>query len=173
MAEDYYMAQDWGRNIMAGDRNDEMDPASDDWLEHTCQVEVPLSIEHVWGLWSNLELIPRWMKWIHSIELLDEEQSRWTLDTRGMTFSWTSRIHTLVEHQLIGWRSVDGLANRGTLRFYDRKGSTIVKLSIAYLLPGILRFMDSLFLGKAVENTIQADLERFREYALQQFESDH
>lgn len=139
-----------------------------EWLEHTCQIEVPVGIDNVWNLWSNLELMPQWMKWIRSVELIDHELSRWTLDTRGLTFSWISRTHTVIEHQIISWTSVDGLPNRGTLRFYDRKGSTIVKLSIAYILPGILRMMDSLFLGQAVESTIQGDLERFRDYALKQ-----
>ncbi|MFS8835580.1 hypothetical protein NW809_05710, partial [Synechococcus sp. WC101] len=50
-----------------------------DWLEHTCQVEVPVPIEQVWELWANLALMPRWMKWIRSVELLDQELSRWTL----------------------------------------------------------------------------------------------
>jgi uncharacterized membrane protein len=139
---------------------------TDDWLEHTCQIEVPVDIALVWDLWANLELMPRWMKWIRSVELIDSELSRWTLDTRGLTFSWISHTHTVVKHQMIGWQSVDGLTNRGTLRFYDRKGSTIVRLSVAYVLPGILRLMDNLFLGRVVESTIQADLERFRDYAL-------
>ncbi len=139
-----------------------------DWLEHTCQVEVPVPIEQVWDLWANLSLMPRWMKWIRSVELLDQELSRWTLDTRGLTFSWISRTHTVVKHQHIGWQSVEGLPNRGALRFYDRKGSTIVKLSVAYKIPGILgKILDGLFVGKVVESTIQADLERFKAYALE------
>jgi uncharacterized membrane protein len=140
---------------------------SEDWLEHTCQVEVPVGIERVWDLWASLELMPHWMKWIRSVELMDGDLSRWTLDTRGFTFSWISHTHTVLKHQMIGWKSVDGLPNRGTLRFYDRKGSTIVKLSIAYMIPGILgKIMDGLFLGKVVESTIQEDLERFKQYAL-------
>lgn len=140
---------------------------SEDWLEHTCQIEVPLEIALVWDLWANLELMPNWMKWIRSVELINEDLSRWTLDTRGLTFSWVSRTHTVIKHQMIGWASVDGLNNRGALRFYDRKGSTIVKLSVSYVLPGILKLMDSLFLGKAIESNLQEDLERFRAYALQ------
>lgn len=139
----------------------------EDWLEHTCQVEVPLEIEQVWDLWANLELMPHWMRWIRSVEMLDQERSRWTLDTRGLTFSWISHTHTVHKHQLIAWSSVDGLSNRGALRFYDRHGSTIVKLTVAYVLPGILKLMDSLFLGKVVEESLQGDLERFRDYALQ------
>jgi len=142
-----------------------------DWLEHSVQMEVERPIEQVWGLWSDLEQMPRWMKWIESVEVLPEnpDLSRWTLASSGFEFSWLSEIQHLVPHQLIQWQSVDGLPNQGAIRFYDRKGSSIVKLSVAYSIPGIIgRLMDNLFLGQVVESTLQADLERFRHYALQQ-----
>ncbi|EGJ33782.1 polyketide cyclase / dehydrase and lipid transport [Moorena producens 3L] len=140
-----------------------------DWLEHSVQVEVEVPIELAWELWSDLEQMPRWMKWIDSVEVLKEDPdlSRWKLASTGFEFSWLSRIMKLVPHQIIQWESVDGLPNRGAVRFYDRKDSSIVKLTIAYGIPGILgQLMDNLFLGNLVESTIQEDLERFRDYAL-------
>lgn len=141
-----------------------------DWLEHSVQVEVEVPIEVAWGLWSDLEQMPRWMKWIDSVKILEDnpELSRWKLATGGLEFSWLSRILKLVPHQIIQWESVDGLPNQGAIRFYDRGSSSIVKLTVAYAIPGFLgKLMDNLFLGRVVESTIQADLERFREYALQ------
>jgi uncharacterized membrane protein len=140
-----------------------------DWLEHSVQVEVEIPIDLAWNLWSDLEQMPRWMKWIDSVHILEDnpELSRWKLATGGLEFSWLSRILKLVPHQIIQWESVDGLPNRGAIRFYDRHGSSIVKLTVAYAIPGFLgQLMDKLFLGRVVESTIQADLERFREYAL-------
>ncbi|MBD2103457.1 SRPBCC family protein [Leptolyngbya sp. FACHB-261] len=140
-----------------------------DWLEHSVQVEVDVPIELAWGLWSDLEQMPRWMKWIESVKVLPDKPdlSRWKLATGGLEFSWLSRIVNIQTHQLIQWESVDGLPNRGAIRFYDRGPSgSIVKLSVAYRVPGILKLMDDLFLGRVVESTIEADLERFRTYAL-------
>lgn len=140
-----------------------------DWLEHTVQVEVDVPIDLAWSLWSDLEQMPRWMKWIDSVKVLEDnpELSRWKLATGGLEFTWLSRILKLVPKQIIQWESVDGLPNRGAVRFYDRHDSSIVKLTIAYAIPGFLgKLMDNLFLGRVVESTIQADLERFREYAL-------
>ena len=140
-----------------------------DWLEHTVQVEVDIPIELAWNLWSDLEQMPRWMKWIDSVEVLEDnpELSRWKLASSGFQFSWLSRITNLISQQIIQWESVDGLPNRGAVRFYDRHGRSIVKLTVAYAIPGILgKLMDNLFLGNIVESTIQADLNRFREYAL-------
>lgn len=141
-----------------------------DWLEHSVQVEVEVPIETVWNLWSDLEQMPRWMKWIESVTILEDrpELSRWKLATGGLEFSWLSQITNLVPQQIIQWESVDGLPNRGAVRFYDRKqGVSVVKLTVAYAIPGFLgKLMDNLFLGKVVESTIQADMERFKAYAL-------
>lgn len=140
------------------------------WLEHSVLVEVNTPIDHVWSLWSDLEQMPRWMKWIESVQILEEdpELSRWKLASGGFEFSWLSRILKIVPNQIIQWESVDGLPNRGAIRFYDRhQEGSVVKLTVAYAIPGILgQIMDNLFLGRVVESTIQADLERFREYAI-------
>ena len=141
-----------------------------DWLEPSVQVEVEVPIDLAWNLWSDLEQMPRWMKWIESVKVLEDnpELSRWKLATGGLEFSWLSRIQKVVPQQIIQWESVDGLPNRGAIRFYDRKNSSIVKLTIAYAIPGFLgKIMDNLFLGRIVESTIQADLERFKDYAIQ------
>ncbi|MDJ0897425.1 MAG: SRPBCC family protein [Xenococcus sp. MO_188.B8] len=146
------------------------------WLEHTVQVEVEVPIEAVWSLWSDLEQMPLWMKWIDSVEILTDnpELSRWQLASGGFQFSWLSRIVKVVPEQIIQWESVDGLPNRGAIRFYNRHSSSIVKLSVAYDIPGILgKLMDDLFLGRIVESTIQADMERFRDYALKASETSY
>jgi len=139
------------------------------WLEHSVQVEVEIPINLAWNLWSDLEQMPRWMKWIESVKILEDnpELSRWKLATGGLEFSWISRIVKNIPHQIIQWESVDGLPNRGAIRFYDRHDYSIVRLTVAYDIPGVLgQLMDNLFLGKVVESTIQADLNRFKDYAI-------
>lgn len=142
-----------------------------DWLEHSEQVEVPVSVQTAWDLWSNLELMPQWMNWIDSVEVLADKPdlSRWTLSGGGLTFNWLSRILKETPNQIIQWESVDGLPNRGAIRFYDRKHDTsVVKLTVAYKIPGAVgSLMDSLFLGKLVESNLREDLDRFRDYAIQ------
>jgi uncharacterized membrane protein len=139
------------------------------WLEHTVQIEVEVPIEVVWTLWSDLELMPKWMKWIDSVKVdaNDPEISRWKLASHPFEFSWQSRITKLVTHQIIQWESVDGLPNRGGIRFYDRGDHSVVKLTVAYAIPDILgRVMDNGLLSRIVESTLYADMERFRDYAV-------
>ncbi len=142
---------------------------SEGWLDHTVQVTIERPIGEVWQLWSDLEQMPNWMRWIESVQIseLQPELSSWKLGTETFNFTWRSRIVKQVHHQIIQWESIDGLPNRGAIRFYDQAPNTIVKLSVAYAIPGIIgQVMDSLFLGRLVESTLQADLDRFRNYAL-------
>jgi uncharacterized membrane protein len=146
------------------------------WLEHSVQIEVDAPIDLVWELWSDLEQMPNWMKWIDSVKISEDnpEISLWTLKTGGLEFTWKSRNTKIISHQIIQWESVDGLPNQGAIRFYDRHAGTIVKMSISYDVPGFLgKLMDNLFLGKVVESTIQADLVRFKEYALKKLTIDN
>lgn len=141
-----------------------------DWLEHSVLVEVDAPVELVWELWSDLEQMPRWMKWIDSVKVLEDnpELSRWKLASSGFEFTWLSRITKLVERQLIQWEAVDGLPNRGGIRFYDHKDKSAVKLTVAYSIPSFLgKLMDNLFLGRVVESTLKADLKRFQNYVAQ------
>ncbi|MEB3250795.1 MAG: SRPBCC family protein [Cyanobacteriota bacterium] len=140
-----------------------------EWLDHSVVVDVEVPVETCWQLWSDLEQMPRWMKWIDSVHILPEDPdiSEWKLASRGLEFTWRSRITNLVTHQIIQWEAIDGLPNRGAIRFYDHKnGTSSVKLTIAYAVPAVIKWMDGLFLGRLVESTLQADLDRFRDYAM-------
>jgi uncharacterized membrane protein len=110
------------------------------------------------------------MKWIEgvTIDSADPTISIWKLGSGGLVFNWKSRIVKQVPNQIIQWESIDGLPNRGAIRFYDRgESGSIVKMTIAYAIPSIVKqIMSGLSLGQVVESTLQADLNRFRDYAL-------
>ncbi|MGB7251082.1 MAG: SRPBCC family protein [Phormidesmis sp.] len=144
-----------------------------DWLEHTVHVDVDVPVEKAWQMWSDLEQMPQWMKWIDSVEILADnpELSRWQLNTAGLSFSWLSRIVNMVPQQIIQWESVDGLPNRGAIRFFGHKDHTsTVKMTIAYALPAILArlMMSNSFVDRVVTSTLQADLDRFKALAERQ-----
>ena len=108
------------------------------------------------------------MKWIDAVKISDDdpEISEWKLASRGFEFTWRSKITNLVPHQIIQWEAIDGLPNRGAIRFYGKEGQSTVKLTVSYAVPGIIKWMDGLFLGRLVEATLQEDLNRFRDYAM-------
>ncbi|MEB3288424.1 MAG: SRPBCC family protein [Leptolyngbya sp.] len=139
-----------------------------EWLDHSVIVDVDVPVETAWDLWCDLEQMPKWMKWIDSVRIPPEtpDLSEWKLASRGLEFTWRSKITNLVENQIIQWEAIDGLPNKGAIRFYDRKeGKSSVKLTVSYAIPSIIKWMDGLFLGRLVEATLQSDLNRFRDYA--------
>jgi uncharacterized membrane protein len=140
-----------------------------EWLEHSAQIEVAAPIEQVWDLWYHTESISQWMKWIESVTVLPDrpELSRWKLASGPWEFTWLSQIVKTTPHQVIQWESVDGLPNRGAIRFYDRGQTSIVKLTVAFAVPGVLAvLMHSNLISKTVDAALQSDLERFRDYAV-------
>ena len=136
------------------------------WLEHTVTTEVKAPVDRVWAVWSDLEAMPRWMRWIESVKTLDDpDLTDWTLAAQGFRFSWKAKITTRVEAQQLHWESVGGLPTKGAVRFYpESEMCTAVKLSVTYELPGVLApLMEPSILGGIVTKELQANLDRFRD----------
>jgi len=136
------------------------------WLDHSVMVDIAAPAELVWQLWSDLEAMPLWMRWIESVRTLDDpDLTDWTLAAQGFRFQWKARITQRVEAQQLHWQSVGGLPTKGAVRFYpDGDQRTGVKLSVSYELPGVLApLMDSAMLGGLVSKELQANLDRFKQ----------
>ena len=63
------------------------------WLEHTVTTEINADVNRVWLVWSDLENMPRWMRWIESVTILDNpDLTEWTLAAQGFRFQWKFRV---------------------------------------------------------------------------------
>ncbi len=137
------------------------------WLEHSVTAEIAASSERVWEVWSDLEAMPKWMRWIESVvtEPNDPDLTDWTLAAQGFRFHWKARITQRVEAQQLHWESVGGLPTKGAVRFYPQgEALTAVKLSVSYELPGVLApLMEPSILGGIVTKELQANLDRFKQ----------
>ena len=137
------------------------------WLEHAVTTEIQAPASRVWEVWSDLEAMPRWMRWIESVvtEPGNPDLTDWTLAAQGFRFHWKARITRRVEAQQLHWESVGGLPTRGAVRFYPLAADrTAVKLSVSYELPGVLApLMEPSILGNIVTRELQANLDRFRD----------
>ena len=136
------------------------------WLEHSVTAEIEAPVAQVWAVWSDLEAMPRWMRWIESVTTLeDPDLTDWTLAAQGFRFHWKARISLRVDAQQLHWESVGGLPTKGAVRFYPQSPTcTAVKLSVSYELPGVLApLMEPSILGGIVTKELQANLDRFRD----------
>jgi len=85
------------------------------WLEHSVTTEIQAPVERVWEVWSDLEAMPRWMRWIESVVTLDDpDLTDWTLVAQGFRFHWKARITQRVEAQQLH-DGVDLLGKTGEL----------------------------------------------------------
>lgn len=149
------------------------------WLENNAKVEVPVALETCWALWDDRERIPKWMPWIKSVKVQENDPrfSKWTLSTRqfdrDLEFSWLARNLAPIRNQKLHWVSEPGstslkgieVANKGQIRFYRKgTGKCMITLTISYEIPDVLAPFGNA-LKPLVEGIIQRDMERFSEYA--------
>lgn len=141
------------------------------WLDSTVQVEVGVPLSEAWDLWNDRERLNRWMPWIHSIRVLRDrpELSEWLLKYNAFgqdfEFKWKAKNLQPIYHQKIHWRSVDGLPNRGVVRFYPRCSTSVgVQLTIYFEVPDVLAGAATL-LSPLVTSILKADLDRFATFA--------
>lgn len=137
------------------------------WLEHSVTTEIAAPVDRVWLVWSDLEAMPKWMRWIEAVvtEPNNPDLTDWTLAAQGFRFHWKARITQRVEAQQLHWESVGGLPTKGAVRFYPQGDKlTAVKLTVCYELPGVLApLMEPSILGGIVTRELQTNLERFKE----------
>jgi uncharacterized membrane protein len=84
-----------------------------EWQESTVKMDINVPISVAYNCYSDREAISRWMPFISSVKP--------------------------IPNQKIHWRSLDGLPNRGAVRFFPKgPSSCVVELTVAYEVPRLL-----------------------------------
>ncbi|WVZ71327.1 hypothetical protein U9M48_019921 [Paspalum notatum var. saurae] len=146
-------------------------PVAMDWQECTTELEVDVPCSVAYQCYSERETIPQWMPFISSVKVLEDKPdlSRWTLKYevlgRNVEFSWLARNMTPIKNQKIHWRSLEGLPNRGAVRFFPKSSSSCrIQLTVAYEVPEILAPVASA-LKPFLEGLLLKGLESFATFA--------
>lgn len=133
------------------------------------EIDVPVSVAY--NAYSDRESIPRWMPFISSVKILEDKPdlSKWSLKYkafgRDIEFSWLARNMQPIPNQKIHWRSLEGLPNRGAVRFFPKgPSSCIVELTVSYEVPQLLAPFASA-LKPFLETLLRRGLDRFATYA--------
>jgi uncharacterized membrane protein len=126
------------------------------------------SPEELYRFWRNFENLPRFMKHLKHVTVINDTRSHWIATApMGGSVEWDAEIINEQENRLIAWASVEGadVDNSGFVRFQaapDRRG-TEVKVVIEYNPPGgaITANLAKLF-GEEPKQQIGDDLRRFK-----------
>ena len=124
--------------------------------------------EVVYSFWRKLDNLPRFMRHLDSVEVIDERRSRWRAKAPVGAVEWEAEIVDEQPNQLISWRSLEGatVPNRGTVRFNAAPGArgTEVHVDLEYSVPGgrFAALVAKMF-GEEPEQQIVDDLRRVKQ----------
>lgn len=125
--------------------------------------------EEIYRLWSNFENLPRFMKHLESVKMIDEKRSHWVAKApAGFTVEWDAEIINQKENELIAWRSLEGstINNAGSVRFEPASNNRgcVVRVVLSYEAPGgVIGSSIAKLFGEEPEQQIEEDLRRFKQ----------
>lgn len=113
----------------------------EDGVHATGAVTIQRPAADLYKLWRRLELLPLFVEGLQSIELLDKDRSRWTVEGPGSrSYSWTAELIEDQPDQVLAWKTLpeSDVQSAGTVRFrelsFDR--GTEVLVSLEWVPPG-------------------------------------
>lgn len=116
-----------------------------EWQECRSEIEIDVPASVAYDLYLERERIPEWMPFISSVQVLKDQPdlSKWSLKYEAfgqkIQYSWLAKNLKPVPNQKIHWRSMEGLANKGAVRFFPTGPSSCrVELTTSYEVPSIL-----------------------------------
>lgn len=124
----------------------------------------------VYEFWRKLDNLPLFMQHLESVEVIDNERSRWVLKlpTGVASVSWEAEIVMDVPDELIGWSSLPGsiIDNAGKIRFRDTdEGGTLIDLVISYQPPaGGLGASVAHIINPVFKNMVDNDVQNFKQF---------
>ncbi|GAB2298513.1 hypothetical protein Dimus_032576 [Dionaea muscipula] len=142
-----------------------------EWQDCKVKLDVNVPASVAYKSYLDREAIAEWMPFISSVKILEDKPdlSRWSLKYeafgRDIGFSWLARNLQPIPNQKIHWVSLEGLPNRGAVRFFPKgPSSCVIELTISFELPQVLAPVASA-LQPLLQSLLLAGLERFAKYA--------
>jgi ribosome-associated toxin RatA of RatAB toxin-antitoxin module len=131
--------------------------------DHSATVTVNAPVHQVYQLYSHFNDYPKFMTFVKEVTYLDDQRSHWVVDVVGK-HEWDAANEDWIPDRQIGWRSVDGLSNRGRVTFEPvGDGATRLTVDVTYEPPaGVLGALgEMLGAGGQFERRLQHDLQHF------------
>ena len=138
--------------------------------QHTEQVlTIDATPERLYQFWRNFENLPQVMWYLESVQVLDEQRSRWRAKApAGKTVEWEAEITNDVPNERIEWRSTGNatVPNAGSVEFRRAPGDrgTEVRVIMNYQTPaGNLGEGVAKLLARSPGWEIREDLRRLKQ----------
>jgi uncharacterized membrane protein len=162
-----------GRNTVPAEEESEFDsPVASVHRGEGIRVDKTVTVyrpaAELYRYWRNFENLPRIMRHVDSVTVLDDNHSHWVVDgPAGTHFEWDAEIHNEKENELIAWRSLDGDVNHaGSVQFRPTPTGrgTEVRVELRYEPPaGALGAAIAKLFGEEPSRQVAEDLMRFKQ----------
>jgi uncharacterized membrane protein len=130
---------------------------------------IGVSPEHAYAFVRDFHNMPKFMKHIESVTVLDDARSNWVASGPGNTkVRWKSRIINEIPNELIAWRSEHDadIENAGSIWFEKapKNLGTVVRVTLQFLPPGgALATFIARFFGADPEKQVDGDLKQLKQ----------
>lgn len=134
----------------------------------TKSIAINKSPDEIYTFWRDFTNLPRFMKHLVSVEIVDERRSRWTATgPAGSEVAWDATIVDDQPGSLIAWQSDENayVANKGTVHFDAAPAGrgTVVRVDLRYTPPaGMFGATVAWLFGEEPSQQIEGDLRRLR-----------
>jgi uncharacterized membrane protein len=131
-------------------------------------VTINRSPEELYAVWRDFENLPKLMRHVESVQILDSRRSRWKVrGPAGLTVEWDAEIVRDIPNELITWQSLENaeVIHAGSVSFERTPGSagTEVRVILRYDPPGgALGATLAGLLGEEPSGQIREDLRNFK-----------
>ncbi len=139
---------------------------------HGVKIEEAITINRpaaeLYQFWHRLENLPRVMRHLESVRETGDRRSHWVAKgPAGFSVEWDAETINDRPNELIAWRSLANadVQNAGSVHFEDRGGGrTEVRVTLKYNpVGGKAGAAVARLFGRAPEQEVRADLQRFKE----------
>src|SRR3982751_2174135 len=132
-------------------------------------IEINAPVEVAFGLFSDFEKFPKWMKHIKEVRRTGENYTRWTADAPlGINVEWEAETTAFEPNRRIAWRTVRGDVEMEGEVTFEKSGrnKTSMHVALGYKPPaGHLGTLIAKLFGNDPEKEIDEELRHFKKLA--------
>lgn len=132
-------------------------------------ITIQKSATELYDFWRNFENLPRFMKHLEAVTVMDDKHSTWRAKAPlGQHVSWNAELIVDEPGTRLAWRSVEpmDIPNAGTVRFKELPSDrgTTVEVTLEYNPPaGMLGALVAKLFGEEPGIQVEDDLRRFKQ----------
>jgi uncharacterized membrane protein len=137
-------------------------------IEFQRSITIDRPVEELYRLWRDFSNLPKFMKNLEKVEVIDGKRSHWVAKGPGdRRVEWDAEVTSERENERVSWRSLEGseVATSGSVEFRrapDNRG-TEVRVHLKYNPPaGLLGAVVAWLSGKSAGQQVQEDLHRLK-----------